>query len=218
MAIFYLVLKIETAQKIARHAVSIRVTPSSSMTAPSESSSSASTAAATAGPETYPPFRVQFGPGALGLRLRLLPDGTIGVIGFTEDASAEVREALATGDRICAIGKNPVPPFTALEKAALYITSSVRPVDIIFFRPHVPNMDQKAPLTGGITRAAPTAAADEEKPAKRARVEESAAAPVAAAGDAAATVAAAPAAAAETSEAPVTADADAAASAEKKKE
>ena len=188
------------------------------MTAPSESSSSASTAAATAGPETYPPFRVQFGPGALGLRLRLLPDGTIGVIGFTEDASAEVREALATGDRICAIGKNPVPPFTALEKAALYITSSVRPVDIIFFRPHVPNMDQKAPLTGGITRAAPTAAADEEKPAKRARVEESAAAPVAAAGDAAATVAAAPAAAAETSEAPVTADADAAASAEKKKE
>jgi len=27
MAIFYLVLKIETAQKIARHAVSIRVTP-----------------------------------------------------------------------------------------------------------------------------------------------------------------------------------------------
>lgn len=132
----------------------------------SEPSAAISEAAAPA-QEQYPPFRVQFGPGALGLRLRLLPDGTIGVIGFTDDAADEVRKALETGDRICAIGKNPVPPFTALEKAALYITSSERPVDIIFFRPHVPNKKQVAPATAG--RVAPMVDAADEPPAKKAK-------------------------------------------------
>ena len=133
----------------------------------SELAAAASGEAAAAPQEQSPPFRVQFGPGALGLRLRLLPDGTIGVIGFTEDAADEVRKALETGDRICAIGKNPVPPFTALEKAALYITSSERPVDIIFFRPHVADTKQVAPGTAG--RVAPAVDSEDAPPAKKAK-------------------------------------------------
>ena len=91
--------------------------------------------AAASVPRATGAFSLQFGPGALGIELRYVPDGTIGVIGFTESTTPEVKLALATGDRICAVGKNPVPPFTPLEKAALFITSSERPVDIIFFRP-----------------------------------------------------------------------------------
>ena len=106
--------------------------PSAKKARVEETSAVVPTAAAAAAPlvaaqgKPNAAFRVQFGPGALGLELRYLADGTIGVIGFTESTSPEAMLALKTGDRICAVGKNPVPPFTPLEKAALFITSSVR--------------------------------------------------------------------------------------------